>query len=1691
MLVILAAIASFMFAPSAHADEGNNAGDSTIAKTIELVLDVNGEDAIDASFGRENDIAMKDDPNGTGPNSKHFKRRYIYADAIAKVLDLSNSGYKFDKTSLRQSSNGFIVSMDPGVTGDGCMIVEAKEDAEVINAIPGYFSIDVVAPGSNGAHTKAYFKVTVEAEFVPLNKQASSVTSVYIGYQVSDDNMYEMLDGAQSTSFAEGKHQAVKELTNYTTDTFSLGDLLKGRALYVGDNPIRSNAAFHIMNSVDKFTIDGFTVNGLSQVFFNGVKSNPTDTARFPASLTGEIRVTPSTVGEYESQPGRGKDSFWNDVHEARITLGELGSNNVYTIIVPVKFKADNPQSKDISASRLRLNITSPYKNYISNNSYADLESGEMVSGNNLNDYRAVVITPGDLFEYACPASYGAITFVNSATRLNGSTDLTSQQGCRIDIEYTNGGNEESEQYFPLQYRITAGASALAENSFTVTLAIRYFKYEKNPDGTAGTVAVDKPIDITINTYGGYTIAFSPINGKKSVTYNALTSDVFEEMRNRGYSLHSAVSNDPTILSVDWKNNILTLDPQVGNINERANATVRLTFRNKQNQTLTFDSEIININVDAGSLFSKFEDWQAWLIIAACIVGGIIVILFIVWIFIHSLSKHKQDELAMQAPVSSYIVKLNSTIAQTQAQQRMAQTAALSQASTMLLGAGPTGTTAAPPPDTLQLATGVPSTPGGFSTPSSPLMSEPQAAIPPDGGEDLEALIAKYITDEELLERIFTEKYEPKGMVRRTFFKSKDLQTRELEKEKKRIIERYRTPMPMDEAIMSEAEISKSGVMSTGVMSTGQVVSEPEQPELFVLDFDPDSPLYVEEEKAQDEFAEEKIDVDASPEESRLRALERRNAILEKELEELKVRLDKVGVEVDKAKSLEDDLRERIAKAEADNEQYTKDIEDLEFKLASAKGKDKPIITRDIGIKEEKKARNAEELERLRAELENLLEGSERINGVNSKLTDLQTQKNAEHDALLADLEKAKAEYEAYMARLEQVRLRQELETKVTGLVPLLEAVNKTEYELKHLDAVAEEQSKERESLKSTVAAAKSQILGATDFGIIADLNAQISDANARLSDLEREITGTTKTRSDLNIEFNSQRRKANDFCEKNEIPVEEVVKAEDQVIGAIEFELVKASREKYKEDAEKAVANAQAVYDDLSVSANDVTMIAMEVAGNIKDIEDEIEATQAELDAVNAQMEEAGEDERLMLMVDQGDKSDKLEELKAKLEQANLDGTKRKMEAQAEYDTHLENARQELDRANADFEKSCASFDDFVNNTDPLDLITSGFGVISRDQKKIEAENLKKQLERSKNEIEQARLAAQQAQMEAEEARIKAQEESEAAKAEAERLAQEAIERAEQARIEAEEKARADVEAAEQARREAEEAMAAEAEEARRRAEEEAEEARRKAEEEKEEERRKAEEAKRAAEEAAEEAKRAAEEAAEEAKRKAEEEAAEAKRIAEEAAEEARRKAEEEAEEARRKAQEEIEEMKRKAEEEAEAKRLEEENKRKEEEERQKAEAERAEAIARKVSVRKDQIIAIRNEMKELKGDADAKNLRERLYNLQLTYDEDERGSSELMDFYNKTMDDIQNSGEIARLKAENAKKPQRVVRKVTERVNRIPKRKPGARGARPARPGARSARPGARPARPGARPARPGARPARPGARPPRPRS
>lgn len=1627
LFAVLAIVLPFAFKSAAA--EGNDAGDASSAVRITLNMDVNGH---------EQPITDDNAEGGNGGktieenNALNYKRRII---STAAVIDWYNKAY-----NVQLSLNSYRSFTGSTITSDSeSFKAEIMSQYLVVTASSigsGRFSVTIKPiSGSDAKPITVPFFVNCDCSLVPTG----SSTLIRVGGTVGADGK-------------EAQDEAPWVIDNFSKIKLNLADRLIGRALYTGtgSKPAEwttligipgNESAPRVFSSVDTLQIVpanndlGITFTGATNAVSKVIRTNPTASKRFSPQVSAVISFTSDTIKDYTfSTYGAGVSAadrekmFWEDTHYLRVHVSALSGGNSVTFCIPVKFSPANPQAKELLPSLLKFNVRSNYKYSIGDGKYYEANGSDPLAGEALisateTGYSSIIVTPKDLVEYSFPET--------DANKMMISLNLSDKNTDYFSIE--RHGEDNGENYVDA-VKITAKRNG----SYVVKLSVMY--YDANNDSQ------DFPLQLTLVGYGDYKVTLEEIKNGSPVNYNTYTDRAFSELFRDGYQIVEArpyVDSENSDFKTDMiattvNQGVLTIRPNVGNISGRqVKAKVEMDFINDRNEKITVVSSVFNIDVDAESFFQLFPGWKGWLIIAACCIAGLILILFIVWVFIHSISKHKQDELATQAPVSSYIVKLNSTIAATQAQQRMAADAMLSQASTqMLLGAGPTGTPAADP-NTLQLASGIPSQPGmAMSMPGSgPAMSEPMPAAAPEG-ENYDELIAKYISDEELLERIFKEKYEPKGMVRRTFFKSKDLQARELDKEKKRIIERYKRPMPMDEAIMSESEIEASEAKSAPAASEPD--AEPEVKEAYAVDlgFDPETPLYVEQEQPVDEFSAEKIDVDVSPEESNLRNIEKRLDVLAKELAELNRRIDKVHSESDRIKTIEEELRERIAKAEADDAQYGKDIEDLEFKLASARQKEKDRITRDINIKEEKKSRNLEELEKLRKDLDAVVGNTARLAEIENKLSSMQSEKTELNSSLDADHAKAKTEYDAYCVRLEKVRAAQELAGKVQGLTPLLVEVNNVDHELRLLQTELEKKSKESASLRSELASAKTQLMNTSDFDTMNDLNMRINEINSRISDIEKEVTKSTKRQSELKTELNGHRRRALDFIDKNDIPLESVVAADDEVLGNIEFETVKADMAREKDEAEHRVVEAQAVYDDLSASSDDVTLVAMEVASSIKDLEDEVAAKQAELDEFNAKMEEASDDDKLMMVVEQGNISDKLEELQAELNTARVEGTKRKIEAQNEYDSKVEAAKQALDEANNEFQAYCTKYDVLVNNTNPLDLILSGSGLISQEQKKREAENLKKQLEKSKNEIEQARLAAQMAQMEAEQARVDAARASDEAREEAERAAREAMEKAEQARIEAEEKARQQVEEAERARREAEEA--------------------------------------------AEKAKADAEEVAEKARQEAQDEAERARREAEEEAERVRRESAEaaanEAEEAKRRAEEEIEGMRKKAEAEAEAKRQEEEQKRKEAEERQKAEAERKAAIDKKIQVRKEQIIALRNNMKDIKGEEDAKNMREQLYTSQLTYDEDERNSTELMDFYNKTMDDITHAGEVAKLKAENAKKPQRVVKKVTERVNRIPKSRNGRPGARPG--GARPA--GARPS--GSRPS--GARPA--GARP-----
>lgn len=370
----------------------------------------------------------------------------------------------------------------------------------------------------------------------------------------------------------------------------------------------------------------------------------------------------------------------------------------------------------------------------------------------------------------------------------------------------------------------TAGMNGKTTATFTV-------RYDQ------GSTKAAKKVNVSFLVYGAYTLDASTFSLKgKKVTIDT-SKGAFAQIYEDDYIL-SGVSlryynegdNQSYIdYTISDSKRYIYITPQY-----QCNANVAdvvLTFRSDTGREITVTAPLI-VNINASDPFFGWPLWGLILFWCAIGIGVLLIVLLIIWLFMRGIHRRKLDELETSAPTSAYIIKLNSTIAAAQAQQRLATTQAFSAAQTQMLqlGAGP-ATTPAPGP-TLALG-GAPSQPyngemsmpnmGTFAIPSTPPAAE-EIFIP--------------LSDEELLRRIYEEKFAPRGMLERTFFKSKDLQARELEKEKERIREDVRGGMTIEEACRSQAQRAKAGETTAAAAP-----EESTDPIIVLLGFDPEAEI--------------------------------------------------------------------------------------------------------------------------------------------------------------------------------------------------------------------------------------------------------------------------------------------------------------------------------------------------------------------------------------------------------------------------------------------------------------------------------------------------------------------------------------------------------------------------------------------------------------------------------------------------------------------------------------------------------------------------------------------------------------------------------------------------------------------------------------------------------------------------------
>lgn len=1947
--LLATALCCLLIVPARVANaEGNIAlpPDLANSRILDVNFDVNGDAYPITSAEINNDMFVKNNTSGGA-----YYRRYISSSALITAYNSNAGGAGAIPAGAQYVANSKVssasASLSVGIYGTEANVELFVFTANMATGKDVYVKLQFT---ENSVVYDLYLKCNIYSNFnitglSPLNNTAiaGNVNYVFVGPSTTNTTLSETLNASQKSELRS------MTLANNSTTLLTADEYLKDRYLYKTAE-VNGAIQYQRIKRADgtpwtvrdcrnyTFEQEGFGSSFSNDAFNQNYVSvtNPTANSLFTPSINFRTTITKSVVNTIK---GTGSSTdFWSATHDVSLNLRVVGDtvDNIKQVRFCVAFSYSSPQLKDTSNPSsssyvpTSLNLTSQYylditqeKRRIFTKNFTDVSSNTNIDTS--GGYAGVFISANNIWEYAYAGddeeNANSKFFIKSATIDQGAGDS-------VEVQETSSISAVTELFADHSYFI----SAKSQGTTSITLQLNY------PTGASGSA--ETSTTITMDGYGNYNVALGDIRGKRPVSYNTLTHAAFSELLSDGYVMTKVGvgSDEDTYVRYSLSNNVLTLEPVVAAIATSQVVNVTMTFTNLYGETIQITTRV-NIDVTAGSLFMQYEDWQAGLIIAAIVIGCLIVVLLIVWLFLRGISKRKQDELAVAAPTSSYIIKLNTQLAAQQ--QRVAN---ITNPNIMQIAAAPSAPLNG---GTLQLAAGIENP---LKDPSSgPLGDSGEQMTPPTTqkaetndisptseqviSEDAEmnALIAGYISDEELLERIFIEKYEPKGMVRRTFFKSKDLQARELAKEKKRITDRYKTPMPMSEAILSEKQVAE------GVKAKESDYKSAAEDDLAVLlGFNPDAPLEgIGRAKVDDEFAEQKLVLDEDLE-SHLKILNEKKGDTEFEIGNIDARLAKTKSVNDEISEKFSTLSKKLSVVDDENAKLKKDIEELEFKLASAKAKDKEKINSDIQNKEKIVARNSENAESIKKDVDKVDADLKKLATVEEKLNEGLTERKMRMEEIEQDIERSNVEWEKVQAEQLEFQKTQQLKSVIDGLDPLLDTADKFQSSIEKVDNENARYEKIREVLKSEIASLRSKLMSASDLSIINTINDQISTYSKVVSDNDKEISRNSKDKADLVLQMNAAKRKANEYIKEHDIELDVVISKEDVVIGSIALDKLKASLDADAAVAEDLCNRAQQEYDRLQEDTDALTSLARSVAFDIEEAEKKVALSQGQVDALNARLADATGDGRNEVVAQIAEKEAALAACKQELQSITDDGTRRKLLAQAEHDRMVDEAASALEDARDNMEHAKSRATDLLAATSPADLVLSGSGVISRDQRKLTIDHLKIMLTKARSADEQSSINSRIATFEAEQRSIdsfittnskkeiadsasagsqeglrliedmrkaadrKAEEEkqralaeadakrekaakdgeeavakaredfsaanaekiaelnaakekayaeaeelknstieaaagdaeliAEAEKAYAEALAEAdnaytvayesltealqkeievieartrkaldeaeimrvaAIDKAEAMRLQSIKESEAAKNAAEAERAKAEEEKRkalqeadkarAEAEEARRQANEERdfavkaqEEARLKAEEEArkaEEEARKAqeeaeaakleveraqeearqrleesererqrlleeaeiakqqaleeaeiakqqalEEAERAKQEALEEVERAklqAKEEAEEARRKAVEEAdkarleaEEAKRAALEEADETKRKALEEAaaeaeriaaerdkalkevQETKDAAQSDAEEVKRKAQEEADKIKAEQERLKAEQEQKEKEEAERRERIQEKVNNRKKQIIELRSEINAVKDDEGGRELKEKFYNISLNFDEDERESTELKELINKCMDDAAHAGEVARLKQQASKKPQRILKKVTERVNVRPAARPG--GARPAaksgaRPAAKSGASGARPAaRPGARPGASGARPG--GARP-----
>ncbi len=404
--------------------------------------------------------------------------------------------------------------------------------------------------------------------------------------------------------------------------------------------------------------------------------------------------------------------------------------------------------------------------------------------------------------------------------------------------------------------------------------------------------------------------------------------------------------------------------------------------------------------------------------------------------------------------------------------------------------------------------------------------------------------------------------------------------------------------------------------VKAAVRASKNAPAEKPDPVVALLGFDPYSPVDVE----GCEIAETFYDAAQETEDMRvLREKMRVAAGMERKVSELKTRQEKVIYELGKVSRYLRDNRVVIVSAEAVGEKLKQELNSLTADKKTAK-KNKDSIMR-VSSELENSARTAEELRRnveLKGAEEKMLKEAQSYLGAEIS--------RAERDLSFvnADIDRLNDSVGLELKKIENDNRARALMNKYRELKPLLVDVNSAFRAIGRLDASLNDVHASKHELRVKLDGLMTDLKTAYGPGEAQLMSQKVGEINKRMLVLDAEEENLIRKKEDQISEFKSAKRRANEFLDGEKYELEDIVVAEDKVVGELEYEQLKTEYETKKNETAARYAAAQSKYDQ--IISRKVKFKKNQDAQK-RAYEEEIQSALKELKAARTESEKAAND--------------------------------------------------------------------------------------------------------------------------------------------------------------------------------------------------------------------------------------------------------------------------------------------------------------------------------------------------------------------------------------------------------------------------------------------------------------------------------